>query len=259
MKPAFMFVLAALAGIAQPWPGSNSPRGSGSGLVPATPRGPIGKAATTLESSEGSCLRNLTRLTDKSKLENELALKFHERTQSDQTAENFRIAARNSRTLDDQRSRFCKLAEWRSDPVEAGRRDNRAESSRMGDIQMNSETLKTISAAFASAIAVTLPINASADTVVAPQAIVWVNVYAGTAAQGANIQFSPAQPKVEGCPYAPGNILWIDFSSPTQPDGKVLYATVLAAVMAGKTPIFGVRGCGDNGQLPLVYSVQVNP
>jgi hypothetical protein len=123
---------------------------------------------------------------------------------------------------------------------------------------MNSRTLKTISAAFALAIAVTFPIDVLADTTVAPQAIVNVNIYAGSVGQGANIQFSPAQPNVEGCSYAPGNLLWIDFSSPTQPDGKVLYSTVLAAVMAGKTPIFSVRGC-RNGQVPVVYSVQINP
>lgn len=129
-------------------------------------------------------------------------------------------------------------------------------------IQWHSKKTKVISArsvAFASAIALALPANVFADTSIAPQAIAYVNIYAGTVAQGAVIQFSPAQPNVEGCPSAPGNLVWIDFSSPTQPDGKVLYATVLAAVMAGKTPIFSVRGCGNNGQIPLVYSVQVKP
>ena len=121
---------------------------------------------------------------------------------------------------------------------------------------------KAISAgfgAFVLAIALTFPVDVFADTTIVPQAINYINVYAGTAAQGANIQFSPARPNVEGCPYAPGNLVWIDFSSPIQPDGKVLYATVLAAVMAGKTVIFSVRGCGPNGQVPMVYSVQVNP
>ena len=85
-----------------------------------------------------------------------------------------------------------------------------------------------------------------------------VGVYSGTSgAQGAYVNFSPAQPGIEGCPYAAGNLLWIDFSSTTNPDGKTLYATVLAAYLAGRTLVFGVSGCADSGQAPLVYRVDV--
>ena len=78
----------------------------------------------------------------------------------------------------------------------------------------------------------------------------------GVYASGAYINFSPAQPGLEGCIYATGNELWIDFA---QPEGKSLYATFLAAVLAGKPVGFGVSGCGDAGQLPLVYRVDVGP
>lgn len=87
-----------------------------------------------------------------------------------------------------------------------------------------------------------------------------VSIYAGSSgAQAGLVVFEPARPGMEGCTYSPGNELWIDFSSTTQPDGKALYTTVLAAYLAGRTLSFEVSGCADGGQLPQVYWVGVGP
>jgi hypothetical protein len=78
-------------------------------------------------------------------------------------------------------------------------------------------------------------------------------------AQGAWVVFSPAIPSLEGCSNTAGNQVWIDFSSTVQPDGKTIYATVLAAFLSGHTVGFGVSGCVDGDQLPLVYRVDLYP
>jgi hypothetical protein len=51
----------------------------------------------------------------------------------------------------------------------------------------------------------------------------------------------------EGCSSSPENTLFIGFSSAVRPDGKALYATVLAALLVGKQMNVGVQGCGING------------
>ena len=99
-----------------------------------------------------------------------------------------------------------------------------------------------------------------AGTYVSGVTIQSVNLYAGASSQGAYIVIWPALPSgTEGCTYTPANELWIDFSSTAQPDGKTLYATVLAAFLAGRQMTFGVLGCGANGAVPLVYRVDVYP
>jgi len=118
---------------------------------------------------------------------------------------------------------------------------------------------KSVSLATTVAVALSLPMAAFSDTEISPQSITAVNVYSGTTAQGAWIKFAPAQPNVEGCPYAAGNLMWLDFTSATQPDGKVLYGTVLAGVVSGKKIVFSVRGCGNGGQIPLIYAVEIMP
>lgn len=117
---------------------------------------------------------------------------------------------------------------------------------------------KSIKLATLLAVALS-PTAAFSDTEITPQSVVAVNVYAGTVGQGAWVKFAPAQPNVEGCPYAAGNLMWLDFSSSVQPDGKVLYATVLAGVVSGKKLVFSVRGCGNGGQIPLIYAVEIQP
>ena len=76
---------------------------------------------------------------------------------------------------------------------------------------------------------------------------------------GAWVVFTPAIPNLEGCSNTAGNQVWIDFSSTVQPDGKTIYATVLAAFLSGHAVGFGVSGCVDGGQLPLVYRVDLYP
>jgi hypothetical protein len=104
-----------------------------------------------------------------------------------------------------------------------------------------------------------LSVTVHANTQISAVTITDVSVYAGsTGSQGAYIVFTPAQPGVEGCTYATGNELWIDFTSTAQPDGKSLYAAVLAAYLAGRSLAFGVSGCAFSGNLiPIVYRVDV--
>ncbi len=78
-------------------------------------------------------------------------------------------------------------------------------------------------------------------------------------ASGAYVIFSPAIPSLKGCGNSAGNQVRIDFASTVQPDGKTIYATVLAVFLSGHTVGFGVSGCVDAGQLPLVYRVDVYP
>ena len=76
---------------------------------------------------------------------------------------------------------------------------------------------------------------------------------------GAWVVFSPAISNLESCGNTAGNQVWIDFSSAVQPDGKTIYATVLAAFLAGHSIRFGVSSCVDAGQSPLVYRVDLYP
>jgi hypothetical protein len=102
-----------------------------------------------------------------------------------------------------------------------------------------------------------LPEVTRADSnVTAP--IASVRIYRGAAAQAGLVFFSSALQHPEGCITATDNIIYIDFASATEPDGKAIYSTVLAAFLAGRTVQFGVRGCASNGA-PLVYSVEVMP
>ena len=113
---------------------------------------------------------------------------------------------------------------------------------------------------FATVLAIALggaPALSTAATQVSGVTIVTVGIYVPSGgSQGAYVTFSPANPGLEGCTYSVGNELWIDT---TQSDGKALYASVLAASLAGRTVTFGVGGCANNGQVPLVYRVDVWP
>jgi hypothetical protein len=113
----------------------------------------------------------------------------------------------------------------------------------------------------ASALGV-LPAPADAVTQISGLAISNISIYygnGGPTSQGAVITFTSGISGLEGCGNTAGNAIWIDFSSTTaQPDGKALYATVLAAQTAGQVLTFGVNGCADSNQLPLVYRVDVH-
>lgn len=62
----------------------------------------------------------------------------------------------------------------------------------------------------------------------------------------------------EGCTYSGKGYAWIDWSSTALPDGKALYASVLAAYLAGKQIGIGLNGCSSSGY-PVVYGVNVWP
>jgi len=82
------------------------------------------------------------------------------------------------------------------------------------------------------------------------------------ASSGANpgslIVFTPAIADSEGCTKSGVGYAWIDWTSTLQPDGKSLYATVLAASLAGKTVDIVVSGCSQ-GYYPLVYQIVIYP
>lgn len=101
---------------------------------------------------------------------------------------------------------------------------------------------------------------AFATSAVLAATVTQISSYTGASgALGAYVVFSPAVPGLEGCGNTAGNQVWIDFSSTVQPDGKTIYATVLGAFLTGHSIGFGVNGCVDAGQLPLVYRVDVHP
>jgi hypothetical protein len=118
--------------------------------------------------------------------------------------------------------------------------------------------LKAITAMIFASLA---PISAAlAISQVSASTITAMGSYTGASgAQGAWVTFSSGIPSMEGCGNTAGNQVWIDFSSTVQPDGKTIYATVLAAFLSGHTVGFGVNGCVDASQLPLVYRVDLYP
>ena len=61
----------------------------------------------------------------------------------------------------------------------------------------------------------------------------------------------------EGCTSSNKGWSWIDFSSTGLPDGRTLYATVLAAQASGREVDIGVNGCASNG-VPVVYAITVH-
>jgi len=61
----------------------------------------------------------------------------------------------------------------------------------------------------------------------------------------------------EGCTSSEKGYAWIDWGSGT-PDGSTLYATVLAAEMAGKQIGFGLNGCNSSGY-PVIYAINAYP
>jgi hypothetical protein len=102
--------------------------------------------------------------------------------------------------------------------------------------------------------------GALATTQIPASTITSMGSYTGASgAQGAWVIFSPAIPGLEGCTITAGNQVWIDFSSTAQPDGKTIYATVLAAFLSGHAVGFGVNTCVQAGQMPLVYRVDLYP
>lgn len=108
-----------------------------------------------------------------------------------------------------------------------------------------------------SVISMLMPMLASALSQTATVTVTQVQPYMGSDATGVLVAFSPAVTgNPENCSYTAGNQAWIDFSAAVNPNGRDLYAGVLAGFMAGQTFIFYFSGCGTTGR-PLVYSVGI--
>jgi hypothetical protein len=76
---------------------------------------------------------------------------------------------------------------------------------------------------------------------------------------GVVVTISPANlTDVEGCSHSSQGYAWVDYSSQGEPDGKALYATLLAAQIAGKSISLGLNGCASNG-FPMIYAIEVSP
>jgi hypothetical protein len=89
--------------------------------------------------------------------------------------------------------------------------------------------------------------------------IVRPSIFMGTHYPGLLVQISPAYPGLEGCSNAAGQYVFVDFSIQTAPNGRDLYAAVLAAFLAGHTVSFGTHACTTDGAYPIVTAVSVDP
>jgi len=107
----------------------------------------------------------------------------------------------------------------------------------------------------ASLIALTgKSLTASADSYVT-SSVTGLYPYTAAVSQYAIVFITPALPAgTEGCTHTPLNFLLIDM---TDARASTIYATALTGFVSGITLAFGVRGCGNAGQAPLVYSVQL--
>jgi hypothetical protein len=70
------------------------------------------------------------------------------------------------------------------------------------------------------------------------------------------IVFTPAVPNLENCAYLNGDQVIIDWTA--DPNAKAMYATALAAYLAGHKVGFGVSGCYP-GSSAVAYRVDVKP
>jgi hypothetical protein len=86
-----------------------------------------------------------------------------------------------------------------------------------------------------------------------------INLYGGSSlTPGALVVISPAQPaNLQGCSYTGGAYVWISFSSSTAPTGRDIYASVLAALIAGQQVAFVTSGCDPTGAYPQVTTVTI--
>ena len=112
---------------------------------------------------------------------------------------------------------------------------------------------------FLSAMVILVPSFCAATDGVDGVTVVLATVYMGSTASGAYIKFSPAKPGFGGCAYSAGDLAWIDFSAQVTPSGRDVYATALAAYLAGHTVGIGVNGCTSSGGYPLVTGINVYP
>ena len=113
---------------------------------------------------------------------------------------------------------------------------------------------RTISLSVLGTAAVLLPTLSTAWTGYNNVTVVELTTYQVPATAGVLVKFSPASHNLENCTYAGGDYAWIDTS---QADGKSVYASLLAAYLAGRNVDIGVHGCTEGR--PRVYGITVKP
>jgi len=118
---------------------------------------------------------------------------------------------------------------------------------------MKKNAIRTLLRALAAAVLAGYTLIAAATTQIAPDRTI---LQIGSYADLGYIVFSPAVPNLEGCSYTTGDQVAVDWS--TNPNNKSIYATALAAYLAGQKVGFGVSGCYSTG-LPLLYRIDVKP
>jgi hypothetical protein len=85
-------------------------------------------------------------------------------------------------------------------------------------------------------------------------------IYMGSSYPGALVKISPAYPAgLGGCSYTTGNYVFIDFAAQVTPSGRDLYASVVAAFMAGHQVAFGTSGCSSDGAYPRASAINLLP
>lgn len=120
--------------------------------------------------------------------------------------------------------------------------------------------LKGTTLLFASALLSLAPALGWAYGTTNTVTITTLTIYMAANTTGALVKFTPANPSgLTGCTYTTGDYVFIDFSATGNPNGRDLYASLLAATMAGKQVDIGTLGCGDGGYYPLAYGVNVYP
>jgi len=86
-----------------------------------------------------------------------------------------------------------------------------------------------------------------------------LSIYMTGPSTGAIITFTPAASSVNNsCSYTGNDDVWIDFSGSGNPNGRDLYATALAAFMAGQQIEVTTTGCaGPSNSVPSITSLSI--
>src|SRR5262245_47738495 len=105
---------------------------------------------------------------------------------------------------------------------------------------MRNKPASTILASCIAIAAISTPLPSFAYGGTGWGSFTMVTIYRGSERPGALINHSATFTNNDGCAH-PEN-LFIDFSVTESPDGKTLYATALAAQLAGKSVSVGTKG-----------------
>lgn len=92
-----------------------------------------------------------------------------------------------------------------------------------------------------------------------PVTITRLSIYIAGQSTGAILTFTPAASSVNNsCSYTGNDDVWIDFSGSGNPNGRDLYATALAAFLAGQQIEITTTGCaGPSNSVPDISSLSI--